>query len=128
MRTINFRGKSIDTNEWLYGDLVRSYDMKRCAILVNDKSSYEECEVNPCTVGQFTGLYDKNGKEIYEGDILKFSDGNKLYIVKFIKGMFQASDLEGEGYSLYLLSNLDNHNYEIVGNVFDNPELLEEDK
>ena len=43
MRTIKFRGKSIDSNEWLYGDLVRSSDMERCAILVNDRELYDEC-------------------------------------------------------------------------------------
>ena len=58
MRTIKFRGKSILTDEWLYGDLVHSADNKRFGILVNDKDSYDEYEVAPETVGQFTGLYD----------------------------------------------------------------------
>lgn len=110
MRKIKFRAKT-KQGEWIVGYYV-------------GKSSIDEVCILP-----FQNVnYDKNGREIYEGDILKFSNGNKLYIVKFIKGMFQASDLEGEGYSLYLLSNLDNHNYEIVGNVFDNLELLEKDK
>ena len=129
MRTINFRGKSIDTNEWLYGDLVRSYDMKRCAILVNDKSSYEECEVNPCTVGQFTGLYDKNGKEIYEGDILRWDINNRLYGVTFEFGLFYASVEECDevmlgGFPLHRLTVSEDGECVIVGNIHDNPELL----
>ena len=63
MRTIKFRGKSIDGKEWLYGDLVSSADKKRFAILVNNKESYDECEVAPETVGQFSGLYDYNKKK-----------------------------------------------------------------
>lgn len=128
MRTIKFRGKSIDTNEWLYGDLVRSYDMKRCAILVNDRSSYEECEVNPCTVGQFTELYDKNGKEIFEGDVVKWSNG-LMYAVKFWDGMFYASIEECNegilgGFPLHRLTEYEDGKCEIVGNIFDNHELL----
>lgn len=63
MRTIKFRGKSIDGKEWLYGDLVSSADKRRFAILVNDKESYDECEVAPETIGQFTGLHDCEGKK-----------------------------------------------------------------
>ena len=131
MRTINFRGKTLygEEEEWLYGDLVRSYDMKRCAILVNDKSSYEECEVNPCTVGQFTGLYDKNGKEIYEGDILRWDVNNRLYGVTFEFGLFYASVEECDevmlgGFPLHRLTVSEDGECVIVGNIHDNPELL----
>ena len=86
MRTIKFRGKSILTDEWFYGDLVHSADKKRTGILVNDKDSYDECEVVPETVGQFTSLYDCDGKEIFEGDIL---DWNGIKVeVRFVRGVF----------------------------------------
>lgn len=121
MRTIKFRGKSIDTNEWLYGDLVHSSDMKRSAILVNDKTSYDECEVNPFTVGQFTGLYDKNRNEIYEGDILDF---NGLNIeVRFVRGVFALlcnGDLDQE-----LCGDCRTDLFaKIIGNIHENSELM----
>lgn len=121
MRTIKFRGKSIDTNEWLYGDLVHSSDMKRSAILVNDKTSYDECEVNPFTVGQFTGLYDNNRNEIYEGDILDF---NGLNIeVRFVRGVFVLlcnGDLDQE-----LCGDCRTDLFaKIIGNIHDNSELM----
>lgn len=128
MRTIKFRGKSIDGKEWLYGDLLSSADKKRFAILVDDKESYDECEVDPETVGQFTGLMDKNGKAIYEGDIVKWSNG-MLYAVKFLDGMFYASVEECNegifgGFPLHRLIEYEDGRCEIVGNIHDNTELL----
>ena len=128
MRTIKFRGKSIDGKEWLYGDLVSSADKKRFAILVNNKESYDECEVAPETIGQFSGLYDCNGKEIFEGDILKWITG-KMYVVKFWHGMFYASVEECNdgifgGFPLHALTEHEDRKCKIAGNIFDNPELL----
>ena len=128
MRTIKFRGKSILTDEWLYGDLVHSADKKRTAILVNDKDSYDECEVDSETIGQFIGLYDAHGKEIYEGDILKWNKG-RLYVVKFWRGMFYASVEECNegilgGFPLHRLTEYEDEKCEIVGNLYDNLELL----
>ena len=128
MRTITFRGKSLLNDEWLFGDLVHSADKKRCAILVNDKDSYDECEVYVDTIGQFTSLYDVSGKEIYEGDILKWDKG-RLYVVKFLDGMFYASVEECKdgilgGFPLHRLTEYEDGKCEIVGNIFDNPELL----
>ena len=118
MRTIKFRGKSILYDEWLYGDLVHSADNKRFGILINDKDSYDECEVAPETVGQFTGLYDCDGKEIYEGDILDF---NGLIVeVRFVRGAF----------AFLVNGYLDDELYgdcrtdlfaKVIGNVYENP-------
>ena len=128
MRTIKFRGKSIDDKEWLYGDLVSSADKKRFAILVNNKESYDECEVAPETIGQFSELYDYNKKEIYEGDILNRFTG-KMYVVKFWRGMFYASVEECNdgilgGFPLHAFTEFEEGKCEIVGNIYDNPELL----
>lgn len=121
MRTIKFRGKSILTDEWLYGDLVHSADNKRFGILVNDKGSYDECEVAPETVGQFTGLYDCDGKEIYEGDILDF---NGLTVeVRFVRGVFAF--LANGNLDEELCGDCRTDLFaKVIGNIHDNPELL----
>ena len=121
MRTIKFRGKSILTDECFFGDLVHSADKKRTAILVNDKDSYDECEVVPETVGQFTSLYDCDGKEIFEGDILDFN-GIKVE-VRFVRGVF----------AFLVNGNLDDELCgdfrtdlfaKVIGNVYENPDIL----
>ena len=129
MRTIKFRGKSIDGKEWLYGDLVSSADKKRFAILVNNKESYDECGVAPETIGQFTGLYDYNGNKIYEGDIVEWEKDGLMYVVRFWRGMFFASVQECNegilgGFPLHALTEYEDRRCEIVGNIYDNPKLL----
>lgn len=128
MRTIKFRGKDIETGEWIYGDLVRSADMERCAILVNDRLSYDECEVNPCSIGQFTGLYDKNRNEIYEGDILRVCDFTNM-VCEFRHGAFgyiycnEFHPFAGNTNYTFNPKNTDK-DFEVIGNIHDNPELL----
>ena len=130
MRTIKFRGKSILTDVWFYGDLVHSADKKRTGILVNDKDSYDECEVDPETVGQFTGLMDKNGKEIYEGDVIGCHNPRIKHLIYYNEkqGRFMAAlngDIENDFVGL---CGLDDSRWtgskKVIGNVYDNPELL----
>lgn len=113
MRTIKFRGKR-PNGKWKESEsIVRRLDGR--VIL----GGYV---INPSTVGQFTGLFDKNGMEIYEGDIVQYI-GNELgdefkNEVKF----------EGAGFdpiaAIYWMSDIEGVGCEIIGNIYDNPELL----
>ena len=98
MREIKFRGKREDNGEWVVGDLVKHYENQRRFIACDQFAfTYSECgidrlvterfyEIIPKTVGQFTGLYDKNRKEVYEGDIVEGVMGRFLILYDVIVG------------------------------------------
>lgn len=135
MREIKFRGKRIDNNEWVYGYLVKSEDyifdyserIDIPYIIPFDNfnlKDYGEYRVEEKTIGQFTGLYDKNDVEIYEGDIIK-SLINTFEIV-FKKGCFFAVGINREQeYTLFEefeMCNKANVNLEVIGNIYDKGE------
>lgn len=137
MRTIRFRGRKIDRKEWVYGELHIS-TTTHPHIHVDERRVL----IDPNTVGQFTGLHDKNGNEIYEGDIVKrkcvndgwpTNEGN--WPVVFKNGSFgiEVGDgthirfAEKEVWADMSASGENIYEYEIIGNIYDNPELLKED-
>lgn len=115
MRTIKFRGKNILTGEWVYGTGIHVTDDK-VHINVDSPFGYE---VTPATVGQFTGLQDANGTDVYEGDIVRYRPNNKTYQVVFKDGIFWGEGNNGHGCAAHFFPSC-----EILGNVFDNPELI----
>lgn len=132
MREILFRGKRTINGDWVYGDFVRGNERKslRDSIFVYDSEtqSFNDYEINPSTLGQYTGLTDKNGKRIFEGDIAKVLQGKDKDIayVGFENGAFMLYPKTGNIYERTLWSYWYNDwDVEVIGNITDNPDLLE---
>lgn len=126
MRTIKFRGKRLDNGEWVHGSLAETHGKLFIGIptdLDNPVYMMDWHEVDSNTVGQFTGLLDKNGKGIYEGDVLGYpEDEDFLFeIVIFKDGCFMVKDI----YTTIAMNTIDTEYRTIIGNIHDN-ELLNE--
>lgn len=123
MREFLFRGKTdyLDVrNKWKYGyyvheenDFIGYYNKNHCLFC------YDLIDIK--TLGQYTGIKDKNGKKIFEGDIIKLYD--EYWYISFNYGTFLLTKNSGRciGISLWPLKDL-----EVLGNIYDNPELLKE--
>ena len=118
MREIIFRGKRLDNGEWVEGNLFVSDTDGSTYILAGSRRVTIEWEVDPGTVGQYTGLKDKDGKRIFEGDILSLRTG-RPHVVRFENGAFI---LEDSAIPMSFAIKFD-----IIGNVHDNPELIKEE-
>lgn len=119
-REIVFRGKDADNDhEWRYGSLLVCPGGSPVIVCFDDDGGELSYDVAPETVGQFAGLYDKNGKEIYEGDILREPETGILVEVVYDAPEFCFRHNAHEYRFL-------NHpeNFEVVGNIHDNPGLL----
>lgn len=139
-REILFRGKLEYNGKWIYGDLLQ-YENGDVAIFGEKLSSFGcECtemskrdRVIPDTIGQYTGLKDKDGREIYEGDILEYigkrrDNMNKVYRRKvvFHEGMFALLSKELPAYSALNYHCMEDGRsaWSVIGNIHDNPELM----
>ena len=111
MREIKFRGKDMESYKWVYGNLCNACGDEHGALCV-------DCfVVDPATVGQYTGLKDKNGVEIYEGDIID-TMALGMFEVIFDCGAFRIA------HGCIKFTMIEGSYYEVVGNIHDAPELL----
>ncbi len=119
MREILFRGKRVDNGEWVYGFPFAIH----AGLVVEGIETWDgdRPRIDPETVGQYTGLTDKNGKRIFEGDVVAYPEYGNLAVV-WDDGLFQLAKNE----TFY--ERLDHYSSAaaiIIGNIHDNPELLE---
>ena len=123
MREIKFRGKRVDNGEWVYGDIAHHDNVISHVGQHPADGSMVVFDLDPTTVGQYTGLLDKDGREIYEGDILEFNHrGDVRSYVIFDDGSF---DVKNQAKDVLLYLNIINHKVNVISNIHDNPELLE---
>jgi len=139
-RTIKFRGKRLDNHEWLYGYY---FVNRKKHFIVKDEivppeSVFTDFKIDPDTLGQFTGLYDRNGKEVYEGDVVfwiaidmrgrgKGEQGAIIWDKDTMAWAIMRNKPTSDGRPCIISRPFDKKHLEVVGNVHDNPELMKGD-
>lgn len=133
-REIKFRGKRLDTGEWIYGDLIRNVEDAFAIVppfgISTDRLG--EYEVHEETIGQFTGLQDKNGKEVYEDDFVRIPatmlNAEIIGVVKYEKGSFFVRSIFSGCSSdlgwVFRERMVGEPTAQIIGNIYDDSELL----
>lgn len=143
MREILFRGKSTETNQWIYGgfhiwekrqvcalgnDRLKDDEIS-CVITVNSFADWnmprtmQAVEVIADTVGQYTGLTDRNGNKIFEGDIVNIlTENEEIGVIVYEDGGFIA---HADKFSIDIIYKINRTDVEVIGNKYDNPKLME---
>ena len=128
MREILFKAKRIDNGEWIEGGFCQSTNGRSFLVGVSKRGYIDGFEMIPETICQYTGLTDKNGTKIWENDILKglFLHGMEVTAVVIFKdGAFGLKWSRGNVEEFSPFTSICNVSFEVIGNIFDNPELLE---
>ena len=142
MRDILFRGKSTETNQWCYGGF-HIWEKRQICVLGDDKLKDDEIsyvitvnsfadwnmprtmqavEVIADTVGQYTGLTDRNGRKIFEGDIVNIlTENEKFGIITYDDGGFFV---DASTFSVDFMNNINGSDIEVIDNIHDNPKAL----
>lgn len=135
MRKIIFRGKRVDNGEWVYGGYAKCNNREYILLdiyLAGLERVFKNIEVISETVGQYTGLTDKNGKKIFEGDIVEFTDkytgkkGKAEIVFEAFKWKYSGCYYGGNPI-VWLCIDDTSVEFEVIGNIHDNRELLEEE-
>ena len=137
MREILFRGKRIDNGEWVYGSLVT---VGVCTIIPRDAEQWDSTEYNmafaviPGTVGQYTAMRDRNGELIFEGDVIQCMDARGFICFGAYASAYSSGKTHVGFYIEWIVDRMlridvgfwaDKREVEVIGNIHDNPELLE---
>ena len=123
MRKILFKGKRIDNGGWIYGSPIFQDGYVLIRFWNSEEFKFEEHLVAPESVSEYTGLTDKNGTKIFEGDILKGMGGLHRVYFDISLACFEWAKINGNWHESF--SGFADE-YEIIGNIHDNPELLKE--
>lgn len=134
MRDYIFRGKTVPNpptgeteSKWVYGDYITSFWDKPAIKTEPTHNNGKTYCVDRDTVGQYTGLQDRAGNRVFDGDILKFTESEtESYncVVEWVHGGWGIFECDGEKTTFDLLDAFFLRNAEVIGNKFDNPELL----
>lgn len=128
-REILFRGKRVDNGEWLFGDLRHIFHGEYRTHIVDNSNGLNNdvcgLEVASSTVGRFTGLTDRNGVKIFEGDIVRYGDTIHRVVFEQRNGTAYFGLVYSAYETLPFGHYQDLKQIEVIGNIYDNPELLE---
>ena len=124
MREILFRGKRIGNGEWVYGNYAHTDCYPKCNDYIGQ--NVIDRPIIPKTLGQYTGLIDKNGKKVFEGDIIRNTDDNNIAVVSWYEEHAAFMLYIKKQNKIYFLYDNNFKLIEVIGNIHDNPELLKE--